>query len=576
MHNADIAAKLDEIADLLDIEGANRFRVRAYRTAARTLRDLNREVSAMLADGESLTELPGIGKDLAAKIQDIVETGTTPLLEEHRQSLSPTLTELLTIPGLGPKRVMALHRVLGVQTLAGLREAAQQGRIRTLPGFGEKTQQHILRTLEARTGTEARFTLAAAAPYADALVSYLKATPGVKRIIIAGSYRRALETVGDLDILVTASPDSLVMDRFTSYDEVVEVLAHGPTRATVRLACKLQVDLRLVPDESYGAALQYFTGSKAHSIVLRQLAQQAGLKINEYGVFKGEQRMAGDTEESVYAAVGLPWIAPELRENRGEFDAARSGRLPVLVQLSDLRGDLHSHTKATDGRNTMREMAVAARAYGLGYLAITDHSRRLGMTHGLDRKRLMAQMEEIDRLNEAGVGIVLLKGIEVDILEDGSLDLPDDILGRLDLVVGAVHSHFELSREKQTERLLRAMDHPHFTILAHPSGRLIQEREPYDVDMPRIIRHAKQRGCFLEVNAHPARLDLVDTACQVAKAEGVKVSINSDGHSVLDFHHLRFGIGQARRGWIEKADVLNALPLSKLRPLLKRTMQPRT
>jgi DNA polymerase (family 10) len=307
-------------------------------------------------------------------------------------------------------------------------------------------------------------------------------------------------------------------------------------------------------------------------VTLRQLAQQQGLKINEYGVFKGDQSVAGATEESVYGSVGLPWIPPELRENRGEFDAARAGHLPTLVEVADLKGDLHAHTKATDGRNTIQEMAGAARARGLQYLAITDHSRRLTMAKGLDPKRLYEQLEEIDRLNASSIGITLLKGIEVDILEDGSLDLPDEDLSRLDLVVGAVHSHFGLSREKQTERILRAMDRPYFTILAHPSGRLIDERAPYDVDMPRLIRHARARGCFLEVNAHPVRLDLTDVDCQVAKEEGVMVSINSDAHSVLDMGNLRYGVGQARRGWLEKKDVLNARSVHALRPLLKRTM----
>jgi DNA polymerase (family 10) len=307
-------------------------------------------------------------------------------------------------------------------------------------------------------------------------------------------------------------------------------------------------------------------------VALRQLAQQRGLKLNEYGLFRGDQSVAGVTEESVYAAVGLPWIPPELRENRGEIDAARAGRLPALVEVADLKGDLHAHTKATDGRNSMREMAEAARACGLEYLAITDHSRRLTMAKGLDPKRLFEQLEEIDRLNATLNGITLLKGIEVDILEDGSLDLPDEDLCRLDLVVGAVHSHFRLSRQKQTERILRAMDHPYFTILAHPSGRLIDERAPYDVDMSRIIHHARERGCFMELNAHPVRLDLTDTDCRMAKEEGVLLSVNSDAHSVIDLGNLRYGIGQARRGWLEKKDVLNTRPLHSLRPLLKRTM----
>jgi DNA polymerase (family 10) len=334
----------------------------------------------------------------------------------------------------------------------------------------------------------------------------------------------------------------------------------------------LQVDLRVVPEDSYGAALHYFTGSKAHNIAIRRLGQEHGLKINEYGVFRDEERIAGETEESVFATVGLPWIPPELREDRGEIEAARAGRLPKLVTCEDLRGDLHVHTTATDGHNTVREMAEAARTLGLDYIAITEHSRRVAVARGLTPDRLRRQGEEIERLNQQKLGIALLKGIEVDILEDGSLDLPDDVLGDLDLVVGAVHSRFDLSRAEQTERILRAMNHPHFTILAHPFGRLIPDREPYDVDMLRIIRHAAGRGCFLELNAHPERLDLPDTSCQEAKRAGVPVSINSDSHNVHGFANLRFGIGQARRGWLEARDVLNARPLEELRKLLRATM----
>ncbi|WP_455246131.1 DNA polymerase/3'-5' exonuclease PolX [Petrachloros mirabilis] len=571
VHNADVASVFDELADLLDIEGANLFRIRAYRNAARTLRDLSEEVSAMVAKGGDLTELPGIGDDLAGKIKEIVKTGTAVALEEHRKKVPATLTDLLRIPGIGPKRVKALYRDLGIRTVEQLEKAAQEGRVKPLQGFGDKIERHILEQLKARTSSEKRFKLAVATQYAEALMDHLRKSSRVKRVVAAGSYRRAKDTIGDLDILVTASSDSPVMKRFVSYPEVEEVLAHGATKASVRLVCHLQVDVRVVPEESYGAALQYFTGSKAHNVAVRQLAQQRGLKINEYGVFRGDRSVAGKTEESVYGAVGLPWIPPELRENRGEIEAAQTGHLPELVEVCDLKGDLHVHTKATDGRNTIREMADAARGCGLEYLAITDHSRRLTMAKGLDPKRLFEQIEEIDRLNEALNGIRLLKGIEVDILEDGSLDLPDEDLSRLDLVVGAVHSHFRLSRQKQTERIMRAMDRPYFTILAHPSGRLIDERAAYDVDMPRLIRHARARGCFLEVNAHPVRLDLTDRDCQMAKEEGVIVCINSDAHSSLDFWNLRYGVGQARRGWLEKGDVLNSRPLGSLRPLLNRT-----
>jgi DNA polymerase (family 10) len=365
-------------------------------------------------------------------------------------------------------------------------------------------------------------------------------------------------------------PGVKVIPHFVAYDGVAKVLARGTTRATVALHAGLQVDLRVVSPESYGAALHYFTGSKAHNIAVRKLGQAAGLKINEYGVFERGRRVAGRTEASVYQAVGLPFIPPELREDRGEIEAAREGRLPVLVELEDLRGDLHAHTKVTDGRNTAEEMARAARAKGLTYLAITEHSKRLTVARGLDAKGVRAHIARIDKLNAKLEGITLLKGIEVDILEDGRLDLPDDVLAELDVVVAAVHSAFRLSREKQTERILRALDNRHVNVLAHPTGRLIDAREPYDVDMPRLIRAAKDRGCFLEVNAHPERLDLLDVHCKMARDAGVLVAINSDAHSTVEFDNLRFGVGQARRAWVTKRDVLNTRTLPALRKLLAR------
>lgn len=572
VHNADIAAIFEEIASLLEIEGANVFRVRAYRNAARTLQELAKDLRAMVQSGEDLTVLPGIGEDLAAKVREIVETGHCAALDKLHKRMPPALTELLKIPGLGPKRVKTLYHELDIHTTEQLHRAVRDQRIRELPGFGEKTETRIAEALAIQPFGSGRFKLVTAAQYAEPLADYLRRIAGVKQVTVAGSYRRARETVGDLDLLVAADAGSTAMDRFVAYDEVAEVLSQGPTRSSVVLKCKLQVDVRVVEPASYGAALHYFTGSKAHNIVIRRMAQEHGLKINEYGVFKGETRIAGETEESVFAAVGLPFIPPELREDRGEIEAARAGGLPRLVELTDLHGDLHAHTKATDGHNTLAEMAEAARKRGFEYLAITEHSRRLTVAHGLDPVRLAKQIDEIDRLNERLEGITLLKGIEVDILEDGGLDLRDAVLGRLDLVVGAVHSRFDLSRAKQTERILKAMDHPHFTILAHPSGRLIDRREPYDVDMLRIIRKARERGCYLELDAQPERLDLLDTHCQMAKEEGVLVSIDSDAHSVLDFDNLRFGVGQARRGWLEKQDVLNTRTLAELRPLLKGTM----
>lgn len=571
-HNADIAAIFEEIADLLEIQGANPFRIRAYRNAARVVGELSQEVSRLLEKGEDLTQLPGIGDDLAGKIKEIADSGHCSLLDRLHAELPPAITELLKIPGLGPKRVKALYHDLDVQTIEQLYRAARDERIRALPGFGEKTENNILQAIEAHANQTQRFKLAMAAQYAEALEKFLAAIPGVTKVTPAGSYRRMRETIGDLDILVAASAPNPVMQSFIAYDEVAEILSAGVTRASVILKCGMQVDLRVVKEASYGAALHYFTGSKSHNIALRRMAQKSGLKINEYGVFRDKIRIAGETEASVYAAVGLSYIPPELRENRGEIAIAKAGKLPRLVEQKDLRGDLHVHTKATDGHNTLREMALAGLSNGFEYLAITEHSRRLAFAHGLDTLRLAQQCDEIDQLNAELKGITLLKSIEVDILEDGSLDLPDSALAQLDMVVGAVHSNFNLSRAKQTERILRAMQHPYFTLLAHPTGRLIQRRAPYDVDMLRIIREAKNRGCFLELNAHPERLDLLDTYCRMAKEEGVLISINSDAHSIYDFSNLRFGIGQARRGWLEKHDVLNTRSLKELRGLISRMM----
>ena len=575
IHNEDIAQVFDQIADLLEIQGANAFRVRAYRNGARELRGLGQEAASLLAAGTDLTDLPGIGTALAAKIAEVVHTGSCQALKKLERELPADLPELLRLPGLGPKRVHALHYDLDIHTPEQLYRAAKDGRLRDLPGFGPKTEAALRAALETHLTSEPRFKLATAARYAEPLVAWLRQTPGVDQVVVAGSYRRGRETVGDLDILVTARQPAAAIARLRDYEEVAQVVEAGDTRATVTLRAGLQVDLRAVPLDCFGAALHYFTGSKAHSIALRRLARAQGLKVNEYGVFRGHQRLAGETEASVYAALGLPYIPPELRENRGEIEAARRGLLPELVTLDDLRGDLHCHTSATDGHASLAEMVAAARQRGRDYLAITDHSKRLTLAHGLDSRRLLEQMDAIDRLNERlaseEVAFRVLKGIEVDILPDGGLDLPDAVLGQLDLVVAGVHSQFHLSRADQTRRVLKAMDHPYFTILSHPTGRLIAEREPYDLDMSRVIRQARDRGCYLELNAHPERLDLSDVHCQMAREEGVLISIASDAHSLQDLDDLRHGIAQARRGWLTKDDVLNSRPLKDLLPLLRRT-----
>jgi DNA polymerase (family 10) len=571
VHNQDIAALFDEMADLLELQQANPFRIRAYRRAAQTIRAQPQELRDQIAAGRDLEQLPGIGQDLAGKIREIVETGKCQALEKLKRKVPAGLEDLLHLPGLGPARVRQLRQELRITSLAQLEAAIDKGRLRKLRGFGPKMESRLAAAL-ANPVTGKRMLRSTARQYAEELARYLGDKPYVSEVAVAGSYRRGRDTVGDIDLLVASGKPAQVMRAFTGYDEVREVMAAGSTKCSVRLASGLQVDLRIVKRESFGAALHYFTGSKAHNIHIRRIGQRRGLKINEYGVFRGDEQIAGRTEESVFRSLGLPWIPAELREDNGEIEAARAGQLPTLVERKHLKGDLHVHTAATDGMATIEEMAAAAREAGLDYIAITDHSRYLGAYRGLDEQRLAKQIEEIDAFNETSGKVKILKGIEVDILEDGSLALPDRVLGQLDLVLGAVHSHFGLSRRRQTTRLLRAIEHPHFTLLAHPGARLIGERESLTIDLERLVKACAQRGCFLELNSQPQRLDLDDTACRIAAAQGVLVSIASDAHRVEDFAWLDYGLTQARRGWLEPTNVLNALSLKKLRPVLRRTM----
>ncbi|MBT8429818.1 MAG: DNA polymerase/3'-5' exonuclease PolX [Gammaproteobacteria bacterium] len=570
IHNSEIADTFEKLADLLEIENANPFRVRAYRNAALTVRGHARSMAELVAEGEDLSKLPAVGRDLAAKIRTLVKTGELPALKQAEARTPGALRVMLKIDGLGPKRVRVLHQVLKIRSLRDLERAALNGRVRSVPGFGAKTEARIIEQIGQLSEVETRSGRLVAEEIAKPLVAYLQTIRGVRQVTLAGSFRRRRESVGDLDILVTATRNSAVMQRFVTYDEVVDVIAQGQTRATVRLHSGMQVDLRMVPQVSYGAALHYFTGSKAHNIAVRRLAMDHGLKLNEYGVFRDEKRIAGRTEQEVFAAVGLPYIEPELRENRGEIEAALQDRLPLLVSGKDIRGDLHCHTKASDGHASLEEMAGAARAKGYEYLAISDHSRRVTVAHGLDATRLAEQIDAIDRLNETLEGLVLLKACEVDILDNGKLDLPDSILARLDLTVCAVHYKFALSRRRQTERILRAMDNPNFNVLAHPTGRLINHRQPYEVDLERLMRAARENGCFMELNAHPDRLDLTDEACLMAREIGLKVAISTDAHSTSSLDFMRFGIDQARRGWLSVDDVINTRSLKALRRLLRR------
>jgi len=570
VHNADIAVLFNRMADLLEIENANPFRVRAYRRAAATIEDLPESAAKMLAEGKKLSTLPGIGADLAGKIEEICESGHLAALDEVEARTPSTLAALTAIPGLGPKRVRLLHETLGIASVADLAKAARAGKLRDLPRFSAAMEEKLLAELDKGRETAARFKISTAEDFAAGLTAHLKQAPGIGEVVVAGSFRRRKETVGDLDILVTARKGGAVIDHFVAYDEVGEVVAKGTTRATVRLQAGIQVDLRVVPEQSYGAALHYFTGSKGHNIAVRKIAQAKGLKLNEYGIFKGTRRIGGRTEAEVFAAADLPYIEPELREDSGEIEAAREGRLPKLVTLADIRGDLHVHTTESDGKSDLREMAEAARDRGYAYLAITDHSRHATVAHGLDPKRLAKELDAIDRLNDELDGIVLLKSCEVDILADGKLDLPDSILKRLDFTVCAVHYRFELGLEAQTERIIRAMDDPCFNILAHPTGRLLGERPGYAVDLEKVMAAAKARGCFLEINGHPSRLDLDDVHARAAKEMGIKLSIATDAHSTVGLNAIRYGVDQARRAWLTADDVLNTRPWPELKQLLKR------
>ena len=571
MNNARVADVFDEIADLLEFQGANPFRLRAYRNAARTIRDLSEPLETIAAAPDRrLTDIEGIGEDLAEKIATLLQTGELPLHQELLAKVPTSVLALLRVPGLGPKKAAVLHHDLKINTLPELRAACEAHRVRELKGFGEKTEQKILEGLDIAAAAEERLCWADADQFAQALVTHLRGSRSVRQIEVAGSYRRGRETVGDLDILVDSSQPEAVMDRFAEFETTAEVLARGDTKMSVRLAGGLQVDLRVVPAESFGAALQYFTGSKQHNVILRGRAKARGLKINEYGVFRDDKYVAGRTEAEVYAALDLPCFPPELREARREFDWADAGKLPELIELSDIRGDLHMHTDETDGAATLEQMVAAAQQRGLDYVAITDHSKRVTMANGLDAGRLRKQWKQIDKLNDKLKGIVVLKGIEVDILEKGGLDLDDDVLAEADWVVASVHYGQNQPREQITRRILGALENPHVSAIAHPTGRLINRRKPYDVDLEAVFKAAAEHGKLLELNANPARLDLDDVACAAAKNHGVPIVISTDAHSIDGLDKMRYGILQARRAGLTKADVANTRTWKQLQKLLGR------
>jgi DNA polymerase (family 10) len=571
MENIQIAKTFEEVADLLEIQGANPFRVRAYRNAARTIGTLGTPVEAILKkNSDALEELPGIGADLAAKIATFCRTGRLPMLVQLTRKTPESLAAMLKIPGVGPKRAKLIYRKLHVKTLAELEKAARAGRLSSLPGMGAALEQTILRGIGQEKAHIARVRLAEAEAYVHPLVERLRALPEVEELEVAGSYRRRRETVGDVDILVASRRPAPVAAAFVTYADVERVLARGGTKCSIRLRSGLQVDLRIVPRASYGAALHYFTGSKPHNIAIRLMGVKRHLKINEYGIFRGARQIGGRTEAEVFEAVGLPWIPPELREDRGEIEAGREGRLPRLVELSDIRGDLQMHTDATDGKQTLAEMVDACRSRGYEYLAITDHSKAVRVAGGLTKAGFRRQARAIDALRQRVSKPMVLKGAEVDILDDGSLDLDDDTLASFDVVVVSVHSRFKMSKTEMTRRIVRAMRHPRAHILGHPTGRLIDRREPYPVDMADIIKAARDYNVLLEINAQPDRLDLNDVYIQMAREAGVKLVVSSDAHRTQELGYMRYGVDQARRGWCEAGDVANAYRLSGFRKLIRK------
>jgi len=582
MKNAEIARMFDTMADIMEIQGENPFRVNSYRKVARIIGDMAEDIEAV-ARQQGLTSLPGIGDSSAQKIEQYLKSGRMDAYDKLVKGFPTGALELLRIPEVGPKTVARLMKEKSITSLDQLEKAIERGELDGMAGMGPKTVENMRKGVALVRASQARTLLGSALPVARAVVAALREKVKLRAAEPAGSLRRMRETVGDIDILVTVerargrpaeSEDEIpggrqVVEAFTSLEDVAEVLASGATRGSIRTRSGLQVDLRVVRPESFGAALQYFTGSKAHNIKVRGLAQDRGLKINEYGVFKGKRRVAGETEEEVYAALDLPWIAPELREDRGEVEAALAGTLPELVTLDDIRGELHAHCSFSDGALTVMEMAEAARKRRYSYLALTDHSKNLGVAGGLDEEDLARRNQEIDRANKELRGFTILKGTEVDILRDGSLDYDEEVLASLDWVVAAVHDHFNMSEKEMTERILRAVRSPHVHAIGHLTGRLLGRREAYPVNIAAVIEACAQTGTCLELNTHPERLDVQDTVCREAKQAGVKVALGTDAHHSAHYDFMLYGVGTARRGWLEKQDVLNCMPARTLLKFLR-------
>jgi len=564
MENQELARLLSETADLMEIAGEDGFRIRSYRNAASSIESYPERVEDILKNpGRHVTDIPGVGKGIAGAVADLVARGSFERRDKLLERYPPTALEMLRIPGLGPKTVRTLWEVFRVSTLEDLERLCHDQKLRDLPRMGAKLEEKILRGISHYRQSAGRFLLSFASQVAEELVPYLKETPGVKDVVPGGSYRRGKETVGDLDILVTGSGAEAALGRFVKHPRVHEVLGHGGTKASVRFGIEgLQVDVRAVPEESLGAALQYFTGNKEHNIHLRQRALRLGFSLNEYS--------PPGSEVEVYAKLGLPWIPPELRENQGEIEAAERGELPKLIELSDIKGDLHMHTRESDGRATLEEMAEAARALGYTYIAITDHSKALAMANGLDEARAVAFAKQVRELNKEERGIRVFSGLECDIRRDGTMDLEESALAELDWVVGSVHSYMNLEPAEMTDRLLRALESPSLRVIGHPTGRVLLHREPFPYDFERVATEAGRRGVWMEINASPERLDLPATLLRTAKPKGVKFTISTDAHHPRHLANMQYGVRMARRGWLTAGDVMNTLPLAQFEKALHR------
>lgn len=574
MENREVARLLSETADLMEIAAEDGFRIRSYRNAAAAIEGYPENVIAMLGSPDhKVTEIPGVGKSMAQALEEIAKRGTFERREKLLEKYPPTALELLKIQGLGPKSVALLFEHLRITTIDALEAACKDGKLRELPRMGAKLEEKVLRSIAAYRTRSGRFLLSQGVQAADELTEYLAKGKGIERIVPAGSLRRGKETIGDLDLLLTGPGAADALERFVKHPKVHEVLGRGENKASVRFGLEgLQVDLRALPPENYGAALQYFTGSKEHSVALRQRALKFGLTLNEYGLaeVEGGKVVAQETEEEIYEKLGLVWIPPELRENSGELDAAEHRTLPKLIEPGDIRGDLHMHTRETDGRATLEEMAEIARGMGYEYIAITDHSKALAMANGLDEARVVAFAKQVRKVNQDGLGIHVFSGIECDILRDGKMDLANDALAELDYVIGSVHSYMNLEAAEMTDRLLAAIENPHVRAIGHPTGRMLLHRDPFPFDFDRIATAAAKHGVWLEINASPERLDLHGPLLRAAKAKGARFVIATDAHHPKHLANMRYGVATARRGWLERADVMNALPLEQFQKALSQ------